>query len=208
MYELAIRHAIRKPLITICEKGTELPFDINDERTIFYTNDMKGVIELKKELFRMVNQVFMEKEIDNPIYRAVTINRIIEEPSLKIDQNYMLEYIFKRLDSLEKNILARTKNLALTIQNTTGQRVMTVYTFVIDVKLIADDGLIDITNDLSNHLKNTFPYEIYYVNMINAGNKNGIASYFIKIGTYDGVVQITTDYIKDFLVTQLSQVNN
>lgn len=71
MYELAVRHSTAKPVITIAEFGTKLPFDITTERTIFYSNDMRGVPKLQKELRSSITSVnFEQPEYDNPIYRA------------------------------------------------------------------------------------------------------------------------------------------
>lgn len=73
MYGLAIRHAKRKPVVTIVEKGTTLPFDVYDERTIFYSNDMLGVEELWTNLLRAVEAAASDEAVSNPIYRATSI---------------------------------------------------------------------------------------------------------------------------------------
>lgn len=102
MYELAVRHAVRKPVIQICESNTRLPFDIVDERTIFYTNDMRGVIELRSNLDSYLSEIFKEDKPDNPIYRVVDeINLLRNNENSNNDVN---KYIIDRLSSIENSI--------------------------------------------------------------------------------------------------------
>ncbi len=106
MYELAIRHAIRKPLVQICEKGTTLPFDINEQRTIFYTNDMKGAVELKINFNAMVEKALNDENIDNPIYRAIQSDIIIKSTEIKEPEKYLI----RRMDELESNVMRILKS--------------------------------------------------------------------------------------------------
>lgn len=104
MYELAVRHAVRKPIILICEIGTKLPFDITDERTIFYTNDMKGVVELKDSFARMLNEALNDSKPDNPIYRATNEMKILEDVNIDSSEKSLEKYIIQRLGSIEETI--------------------------------------------------------------------------------------------------------
>lgn len=96
MYELAVRHAKRLPVICLVEKGTKLPFDIATERTIFYENDMAGVEILKPKLSKAIKEAIEEKEPDNPIYRVVS-DIIMREVAVKDDAQ---SYILSRLDEI------------------------------------------------------------------------------------------------------------
>lgn len=80
MYELCLRHVVAKPIIHICENGTILPFDIKDNRTIFYTNDMLGVEELKAAMMKYIDEIVYDEEyVDNPIYTAYRFGRLLKE---------------------------------------------------------------------------------------------------------------------------------
>lgn len=100
MYELAIRHAVRKPVIQICQEGTRLPFDITEERTIFYTNDMAGVLELNDNFRNMVVQAIEDEEPDNPIYRVIEANTIMKN----VDEDDPSRFLLNRMNSLENNL--------------------------------------------------------------------------------------------------------
>lgn len=108
MYELAIRHCLGTPTIMIAEKKTQLPSDIISERTIFYHNDAKGVLELTEELKTRIKEI--DYATKNSIVYDVLGDVIQSEEIVKrvaennVNDGNMLEMIFKRLDSLETSI--------------------------------------------------------------------------------------------------------
>ncbi|WP_051620976.1 hypothetical protein [Paenibacillus sp. UNC451MF] len=127
MYELAVRHASRKPVIQICEQGTRLPFDIIEERTIFYTNDMLGTVQLKEGLSSTIAEILKgDHQPDNPIYRVIESN-LIQNADLKDADKYMIS----RLDQLEGVILKLVNKNNKISTNKNKSRVRSNRTFFI-----------------------------------------------------------------------------
>lgn len=106
MYELAVRHCTGLPTIVIAEHGTNLPFDIKDERTIFYENDMAGVNELTNKLKKTLELALTDSEIDNPVYR-VTKSMVIKESKETVTAE---RYLMDRMDEIERLLTNISKN--------------------------------------------------------------------------------------------------
>jgi len=106
MYELAVRHAIRKPIVCIAENGTKLPFDVATERSIFYDDCMNGVNSAREALAKMIAKATdCEQEINNPIYRAINEKSIIDGMVKSNDPNIDgFKLILERMNDLEKAI--------------------------------------------------------------------------------------------------------
>ena len=104
MYELAIRHAKRLPVVCLAEDDTVLPFDISDERTIFYANDMKGVEELKPLLEKAVLSAMDDPEPDNPIYRVADSMLIQQSGEVPEAEKFLIDKI-EELDRKVTHVL-------------------------------------------------------------------------------------------------------
>jgi hypothetical protein len=74
-YELAIRHAIRKPLVQIIESGEQLPFDVAGTRTITVDHrDLDNVAFAKGEIVKQIDALEKKaQEIETPISIAVEL---------------------------------------------------------------------------------------------------------------------------------------
>ena len=79
-YELALRHALRKPLVQIMAKGEPIPFDVAGTRTIPVDHhDLDSVEEAKAEIIKQIEAV--EKpgaKIETPISVAVDLQSLRE----------------------------------------------------------------------------------------------------------------------------------
>ncbi|MBP1148136.1 hypothetical protein JOE33_005059 [Pseudomonas sp. PvP027] len=100
MYELAVRHCVGLPIVVLAENGTRLPFDISDERTVFFQNDMYGVVDLAPRLESAIEAALMIGEPDNPVYR-VTQSRVLRE---SVEPDDAQTFLIKKLDYIESFI--------------------------------------------------------------------------------------------------------
>lgn len=78
MYELAIRHAIAKPVIQMMELGGRLPFDILGQNTIFFDPDLAGRRNAIEALTEAHTAILSNPNLGNPIRRALDIRELAE----------------------------------------------------------------------------------------------------------------------------------
>lgn len=100
MYELAVRHAVRKPLLVLADVRTKLPFDVSAERTALYTDDMFGANELRRKLPDLLDAAMADQQPDNPIYRGKVASIMKDSDKVPDAQKYLVE----RLDQLQSAI--------------------------------------------------------------------------------------------------------
>jgi hypothetical protein len=107
MYELAVRHSARLPVVTIADKETKLPFDLQDERTEAFRNDAMGYVELRERLARVVEAAMAEKKPDNPVYRAA--GAMVFRKSTDVPDTE--RYLAARLENIERMIGEQTREI-------------------------------------------------------------------------------------------------
>lgn len=111
MYELALRHCFGTPLIIIAEDGTILPFDIGNQRTIFYHNDAMGVLTLKTDLTKAIKKLSDDETYESPVISVVKElgieEIIIKDKTINSNKNEANAWglLFERLDRLEQRII-------------------------------------------------------------------------------------------------------
>lgn len=105
MYEVALRHASAKPIIHMTENISELPFDVNDQRTIAYTDDMAGARQLKEDLKRMIQSIKFDEPVANPVTIALEKKNLVKIPeSTSKDLSNILFQLQDDMNMLKKDV--------------------------------------------------------------------------------------------------------
>jgi hypothetical protein len=72
-YELAVRHAARKPVVQLIDREQKIPFDVGPMRTVYITHrDLALAHKAKKELIEHIKAAEVEPP-DNPISTTVEL---------------------------------------------------------------------------------------------------------------------------------------
>lgn len=101
-YELAIRHATKKPVIHMIKTKEKIPFDVFDFRTIEYDFSDDGIELAKNELEKQIKAIFSNSEfVDNPISLALGYRNI-----QLLDSNFKgdIEIIFENNNNHEMKL--------------------------------------------------------------------------------------------------------
>jgi hypothetical protein len=113
-YELAVRHAVRKPVITLMTFGEEIPFDLKDVRTVFYElSDPDKLANAQQELAQKIKAIESNTgEIRNPITvaRNVTLLQQSDDPEVQATGE-ILSAISDLRDELRAVVRVVTPNL-------------------------------------------------------------------------------------------------
>lgn len=78
LYELAIRHIMRKPVVQIIQSGEGLPFDVAAQRTISIDHrDLDSVEAAKVEMSKQITAVEQDPtQVDSPISVAIDLEKL------------------------------------------------------------------------------------------------------------------------------------
>lgn len=102
-YELAIRHAIRKPLVQIIQKGERIPFDVAGTRTVHFDHkDLDSVDEAKKGIIEQIRALESDpNDLETPI--SLSLDLQVLRQSENPEERSMAD-IFSSLNSVRNGI--------------------------------------------------------------------------------------------------------
>jgi hypothetical protein len=111
-YELAIRHAVHKPVVQIIEEGQRPPFDVSHVRTLFLNHqDLDSASDCREALVRAIRAVEDDPTlVDSPISQAVTIKALSESPKSQDRLDAKMFDMIAALSRQVEQIAARLPN--------------------------------------------------------------------------------------------------
>ena len=119
-YELAIRHAFRKPYVQIIERGHTIPFDVSAARTIIFDLDLDGAANAADEVARYVESLHSDPStLQTPISLALDFQNLRRSP----DQDYStMAQVLPLLTGINSAVNSNSNEIALLRENVSNRR--------------------------------------------------------------------------------------
>jgi len=114
-YELAIRHALRRPLIQLIQRGQALPFDIAGTRTIQLDHrDLDSVDSAKKEMIAQIRALEENpSKLETPISVSLDLQSLRESGN---PEERSLAEVLAALNDLRGNMMALGQRMESSFQ--------------------------------------------------------------------------------------------
>ena len=111
-YELAIRHALKKPLVQIIKRDETIPFDVAATRTIFVDHqDLDSVEKAKGEIVKQIKSVEKDaSQIDTPISVALDLQSLKQSDN---PEQRSLADMVEAISQLRSTVIAMEARLGI-----------------------------------------------------------------------------------------------
>lgn len=105
-YEVGIRHALRLPVVLIADEAEQLPFDLFQQRTIFYSNDFGGAARCLRSVVEQLTKA-LEGHVDSPVQAAATLRSL--ESGDEVQRT--LADLVTKVDELASTVAPQTRRI-------------------------------------------------------------------------------------------------
>ena len=110
-YELALRHAFRKPVVQLILADQKIPFDVQGVRTVQYSLTLDGVAQAREQVTKQINSALAKGyEVESPVTVAAQLQELTRSTTPEIQ--LLIKTIADQIESLNKSVADVNKSVA------------------------------------------------------------------------------------------------
>ena len=107
-YELALRHAFRKPVVQLIMADQKIPFDVQGSRTVLYLLTLDDVSKAKEQVTKQIATALVKGyEVESPVTITAQLQELTR--SATPENQFIMKTISDQIDNLSKTVTEMSK---------------------------------------------------------------------------------------------------
>jgi nucleoside diphosphate kinase len=107
-YELALRHAFRKPVVQLIGAPQAIPFDVQGARTVQYTLDLAGATQAKEAVSKQIEAAMApDTDVESPVTHAARLDELAR--STTPQNQVLMQAISDEIEGLKQTVTDMSK---------------------------------------------------------------------------------------------------